>query len=96
MTRPGDSREELRRTYDYICPHHEGMWNDQGRSQQFQTYFSQLARSLSADQVLELGRARLNLQLDDRTGTLGGISLIDTSRGRCSMPDANAVFFWGE
>ena len=58
MTRPGDSREELRHTYDYICPHHEDMWNDQGRSQQFQTYFSQLDGHFQPTRSLSLDAAR--------------------------------------
>jgi SAM-dependent methyltransferase len=53
--RSGDSGEELRRTYDYIYRHHEDVWIDQGRSEQFQSYFGKLAQSLSIDRVLELG-----------------------------------------
>jgi SAM-dependent methyltransferase len=55
VAQPGDSGEELRRTYDDIYSHHQDVWIDQGRSEQFQTYFAGLARSLSGDRVLELG-----------------------------------------
>jgi ubiquinone/menaquinone biosynthesis C-methylase UbiE len=55
LAQPGDSGEELRRTYDHIYSHHEDVWIDQGRSQQFQSYFGELARSFSTDRVLELG-----------------------------------------
>ena len=53
--RPGDEGEKLRQIYDDIYRHHEDVWIDQGRSNQFQTYFSKLAGSLSTDRVLELG-----------------------------------------
>jgi len=55
VARPGDSGDELRRTYDYIYRHHEDVWIDQGRSAQFQSYFCELAQSFSTDRVLELG-----------------------------------------
>lgn len=51
----GDSGAELRRTYDHIYSHHEDVWVDQGRSEDFQSYFSEYARSLSTNRVLELG-----------------------------------------
>ena len=53
--RPGEGGEELRRIYDDIYRHHENVWIDQGRSEQFQSYFATLAGSLSTDRVLELG-----------------------------------------
>jgi len=52
---PGDSSEKLRRTYDDIYRYHEDVWIDQGRSEKFQKYFSEFARSFSTDRVLELG-----------------------------------------
>jgi len=55
VARPGDSGEELRRIYDDIYRHHEDVWIDQGRSEHFQSYFGELARSYSTDRVLELG-----------------------------------------
>jgi SAM-dependent methyltransferase len=55
VAQPGDSGEELRRTYDDIYSHHQDVWIDQGRSEQFQAYFAGLVRSLSTDRVLELG-----------------------------------------
>jgi ubiquinone/menaquinone biosynthesis C-methylase UbiE len=54
-TRPGEGGEELRRIYDDIYRHHEDVWIDQGRSDKFQTYFAELAGSLSTNRVLELG-----------------------------------------
>jgi len=54
-TQPGDGGEELRRIYDDIYRHHEDVWIDQGRSEEFQSYFGGLARSFSTDRVLELG-----------------------------------------
>jgi ubiquinone/menaquinone biosynthesis C-methylase UbiE len=53
--RPGEAGEQLRRIYDDIYRHHEDVWIDQGRSDKFQTYFAELAGSLSTDRVLELG-----------------------------------------
>jgi ubiquinone/menaquinone biosynthesis C-methylase UbiE len=50
---PGDGGEELRRTYDDIYRHHEDVWIDQGRSEQFQSYFAKLIGP--ANRVLELG-----------------------------------------
>lgn len=55
VARPGDSGEELRRIYDDIYRHHEDVWIDQGRSERFQYYFGDLARSFSTNRVLELG-----------------------------------------
>jgi SAM-dependent methyltransferase len=55
VARSGDSGEELRRTYDDIYSHHENVWIDQGRSEQFQAYFADLARSFSTNRILELG-----------------------------------------
>ena len=53
VARPGDSGEELRRTYDDIYRNHEDVWIDQGRSEQFQTYFANLVGQ--TDRILELG-----------------------------------------
>ena len=53
--RPGEGGEDLRRIYDDIYRHHEDVWIDQGRSDEFQAYFAQLAGSFSTDRVLELG-----------------------------------------
>jgi SAM-dependent methyltransferase len=53
--RPGEGGAELRRIYDEIYRHHEDVWIDQGRSEEFQAYFAELAGSLSTDRVLELG-----------------------------------------
>jgi ubiquinone/menaquinone biosynthesis C-methylase UbiE len=53
--RPGEGGEELRRIYDEIYRHHEDVWIDQGRSEEFQAYFAKLAAALSTDRVLELG-----------------------------------------
>ena len=55
LAQPGDSGEELRRTYDRIYSHHEDVWIDQGRSEQFQSYFGELSRSFSTNRILELG-----------------------------------------
>lgn len=55
VAQPGDSGEQLRRTYDDIYRHHEDVWIDQGRSDEFQSYFGDLARSLSSGRILELG-----------------------------------------
>jgi SAM-dependent methyltransferase len=55
VAQPGDSDAELSRTYDYIYRHHEDVWIDQGRSEQFQAYLGKLARSFSTNRVLELG-----------------------------------------
>jgi SAM-dependent methyltransferase len=52
-TRPGDRGGDLRRRYDEIYRHHEDVWIDQGRSEQFQTYFAKLVGP--TDRILELG-----------------------------------------
>jgi SAM-dependent methyltransferase len=68
VAQPGDTGEELRRTYDQIYRHHEDVWIDQGRSEQFQSYFGDLARSFSTGRVLELGCGEGTL-LSALTGT---------------------------
>jgi ubiquinone/menaquinone biosynthesis C-methylase UbiE len=68
LAQPGDSGEELRRTYDHIYSHHEDVWIDQGRSEHFQGYFGELARSFSTNRVLELGCGEGTL-LNAMTGT---------------------------
>lgn len=45
----------IRRIYDDIYRHHEDVWVDQGRSEQFMTYLSDIARTLSSGNVLEIG-----------------------------------------
>jgi hypothetical protein len=41
----GDARQLVRDTYDDIYSHHKGAWTDQGRSQDFVDFFSNLVRS---------------------------------------------------
>jgi len=55
MGSAGDSGQIIRQIYDDIYRHHENVWVDQGRSEQFMAYFSNLARSLSSESVLEIG-----------------------------------------
>ena len=55
MGSAGDSGQIIRQIYDDIYRHHENVWVDQGRSEQFMAYFSNLARSLSSENVLEIG-----------------------------------------
>ena len=49
------TNQAIREIYDEIYLHHEDVWIDQGRSDEFQAYFAQLAGSFSTDRVLELG-----------------------------------------
>jgi ubiquinone/menaquinone biosynthesis C-methylase UbiE len=51
----GSGGQRLREIYDHIYGHHEDVWIDQGRSQDFLRYFSRLAQSSPGDNVLEIG-----------------------------------------
>jgi ubiquinone/menaquinone biosynthesis C-methylase UbiE len=50
-----DSRPKIREIYDDIYDHHENVWTDQGRSERFLTYCSDLVASFSRRRVLEIG-----------------------------------------
>ena len=50
-----DSGHRLREIYDDIYRHHQDVWVDQGRSQPFLTYVSELAASYSTGNILEIG-----------------------------------------
>jgi len=52
---PSGSGQRLREIYDDIYRHHQDVWVDQGRSEHFLAYFSELAQSSSGDCVLEIG-----------------------------------------
>jgi SAM-dependent methyltransferase len=47
--------EAVQAIYDEIYQHHEDVWIDQGRSERFQSWFSDLAASLSSGPLLEIG-----------------------------------------
>jgi SAM-dependent methyltransferase len=51
----GDQRGFVRDVYDDIYSHHEDVWADQGRSQEFLVFFSGLVQSLSHGSLLEVG-----------------------------------------
>jgi SAM-dependent methyltransferase len=45
----------VRDLYDDIYSHHENVWAEQGRSQEFIAFFTELVRSLSQGSLLEVG-----------------------------------------
>jgi SAM-dependent methyltransferase len=45
----------VRDVYDDIYSHHEDVWADQGRSQEFMTFFGGLVQSLAHEPLLEVG-----------------------------------------
>src|ERR1700733_8816187 len=51
----GDRRQFVRAVYDDIYSHHENVWADQGRSQDFIAFFCDLARSVPHEKLLEVG-----------------------------------------
>src|SRR5438309_1622744 len=51
----GGGGQRLREIYDDIYRHHEDVWIDQGRSQEFLGYLCKLAQSSPNDSVLEIG-----------------------------------------
>ena len=50
-----EDSEQLRQIYDEIYLHHEDVWIDQGRSEDFMDYFCALACSTTDQRVLEIG-----------------------------------------
>jgi ubiquinone/menaquinone biosynthesis C-methylase UbiE len=50
-----DSGHRVREIYDEIYRHHRDVWVDQGRSQPFLRYVSELVAGHSSDNVLEIG-----------------------------------------
>lgn len=52
---PADGARSTREVYDEIYRHHQDVWEDQGRSEPFLRYFSELAAAHSAGTVLEIG-----------------------------------------
>jgi SAM-dependent methyltransferase len=48
-------RPDVRQVYDEIYRNHEDAWVDQGRSEEFITYFCGLARLRSQNRILEIG-----------------------------------------
>jgi ubiquinone/menaquinone biosynthesis C-methylase UbiE len=56
LLRSDDSTNRtLRDVYDDIYKHHENVWVDQGRSDVFLRYFTQLTQARSSENVLEIG-----------------------------------------
>jgi SAM-dependent methyltransferase len=55
MGSPGDGRQKIREIYDEIYTHHKDVWIDQGRSERFRNWFSDLAASFSTGPLLEIG-----------------------------------------
>ncbi len=51
----GGGGQRLREIYDDIYRHHEDVWIDQGRSQDFLGYLCKVAQSSPSDSVLEIG-----------------------------------------
>jgi ubiquinone/menaquinone biosynthesis C-methylase UbiE len=48
-------RPDVRQVYDEIYRNHQDAWVDQGRSEEFISYFCKLARSRTQDRILEIG-----------------------------------------
>jgi ubiquinone/menaquinone biosynthesis C-methylase UbiE len=56
ITEPsGGSSHNISQIYDEIYAHHQDVWVDQGRSEGFQKWFSDLAATLSTGPLLEIG-----------------------------------------
>lgn len=51
----GDQRGFVRDVYDDIYSHHEDVWADQGRSQEFMAFFSAQVQSVAHGTLLEVG-----------------------------------------
>jgi SAM-dependent methyltransferase len=51
----GEQRELVPAIYDDIYSHHENVWADQGRSQDFMAFFGALTRSVPHQSLLEVG-----------------------------------------
>jgi ubiquinone/menaquinone biosynthesis C-methylase UbiE len=62
------TNQAIREMYDDIYLHHEDVWVDQGRSGDFQRYFSDIVRAVKHERVLEIGCGEGNL-----LGVLPGI-----------------------
>ncbi|HEX4267608.1 MAG TPA: methyltransferase domain-containing protein [Steroidobacteraceae bacterium] len=52
---PSTERPDVRQVYDEIYRNHQDAWVDQGRSEEFVSYFCELARSRSQNRTLEIG-----------------------------------------
>jgi SAM-dependent methyltransferase len=70
---PRDSRQKIREIYDDIYEHHQDVWIDQGRSERFQSWFSDLAASFSTGPLLEIGCGEGMLLGTFRSRTRAGI-----------------------
>jgi SAM-dependent methyltransferase len=55
------SNEAIREIYDDIYLHHEDVWIDQGRADDFQRYFSELIGNFKHERLLEIGCGEGNL-----------------------------------
>jgi SAM-dependent methyltransferase len=69
------SHHKLSEIYDDIYTHHKDVWIDQGRSQRFQSWFSELATSFSIGPLLEIGCGEGFLLSTFRSETRFGIDL---------------------
>jgi SAM-dependent methyltransferase len=70
-----DSHHKLREIYDDIYTHHKDVWIDQGRSQRFQSWFSELVSSFSIGPLLEIGCGEGILLANFRSEPRFGIDL---------------------
>jgi ubiquinone/menaquinone biosynthesis C-methylase UbiE len=52
---PSTEGPDLRQVYDEIYRNHQDAWVDQGRSEEFISYFCKLARSGTPNRILEIG-----------------------------------------
>lgn len=80
----GDSRHNIREIYDEIYKHHSDVWVDQGRPERFQSWFSDLAASVSTGPLLEIGCGEGLLLSTFRSPTRVGIdpSILALMRAR--------------
>jgi ubiquinone/menaquinone biosynthesis C-methylase UbiE len=51
----GDVGQKLRQIYDDIYRHHEDVWIDQGRSDNFMNYFTTVVDAAAGERILEIG-----------------------------------------
>jgi len=69
----GGSSRNISEIYDEIYMHHQDVWIDQGRSERFQKWFSELATSLSTGPLLEIGCGEGILLATFRSRTRAGV-----------------------
>lgn len=98
------SRAGIREIYDEIYEHHENVWIDQGRSEAFQKWFTELVASHSTGPLLEIGCGEGILLAGFRSQTRFGIDpsiralarARKRSRAECAVARAEELPFPSE